>query len=52
MERLLNVLDGEAKRMVQSIRQSGIFYRTVLMYLKRGNGHPTVVSYLKLKTFN
>ena len=22
------------------------------MYLKRGNGHPTVVSYLKLKTFN
>lgn len=50
MERLLNVLDGEAKRMVQSIGQSGIFYATVLKCLKRDYGNPTVVSYLKLKT--
>ena len=49
MERLLNVLDGEAKRMVQSIGQSGIFYPTVLKCLKRDYGNPTVVSYLKLK---
>ena len=49
MERLLNVLDGEAKRMVQSIGESGIFYRTVLKCLKRHYGNPTVFSYSKLK---
>ena len=49
MERLLNVLDGEAKRMVQSIGQSGIFYPTVLKCLKSDYWSPTVVSYLKLK---
>ena len=49
MERLLNVLDGEAKRMVQSIGQSDIFYPTVLKCLKRDYGKPTVISYLKLK---
>ena len=49
MERLLNVLDGEAKRMVQSIGQSGIFYPTILKCLKRDYGNPTIVSYLKLK---
>ena len=35
--------------MVQSIGQSGIFYPTVLKYLKRDYGNPTVISYLKLK---
>ena len=49
MERVINVLDGEAKRMVQSIRQSGIFYPTVLKCLKRDYGNLAVVSYLKLK---
>ena len=49
MERLLNVLDGEAKRMVQSIGESGIFYQTVSKCLKRDYGNPTVFSYLKLK---
>ena len=48
MERLLNVLEGEAKRMVQSIGQSDIFYPTVLKCLKRDYGNLTVVSYLKL----
>ena len=49
MERLMNVLDGEAKRMVQSVGQSVTFYPTVLKCLKRDYGNPTVVSYLKLK---
>ena len=49
MERLLNVLDGEAKRMIQSIGQSSIFYPTVLKCLKRDYGDSTIVSYLKLK---
>ena len=49
MERLINVLDGEARRMVQSIGQSGIFYSTILKCLKRDYGNPAVVSYLKLK---
>ena len=49
MERLLNVLDGEERRMVQSIGQSGIFYPTILKCLKRDYGNPAVVSYLKLK---
>ena len=49
MERLLNVLEGEAKRMVSSIGQSGTFHPTVLKCLKRDYGNPTVVSYLKLK---
>ena len=42
-------LDREARRMVQSIVQSGIFYPTVLKCLKQDCGNPTVVSYLKLK---
>ena len=41
--------DGKAKRMVQSIGQSGIFYRTVLKCLKQDYGNQTVLSYLKLK---
>ena len=41
MERLLNVLDREGKRMVQSIGQSGIFYQAFLEYLKRVYGNPT-----------
>ena len=49
MERLLNVLDGESKRMVQSIEQSCIFYPTLLKRLKRDYGNATVVSYLKQK---
>ena len=49
MERLLNVLDGEEKRMVHSIGQSSIFYLTVLKCLKWDYGNPAVVSYLKLK---
>ena len=35
MERLLSVLEGEAKRSVESIGVSGIFYGTALKTLKR-----------------
>ena len=49
MERVLNVLDGEAKQTVQSVGQNGIFYASVLKTLKRDFGNSTVVSYLELK---
>ena len=50
MERLTSVLDGEAKRVVTSIGQSGILYASALKILKRNFGNPVVVSYMKLKT--
>ena len=50
MERLISVLDGEAKRVVTSVGQSGIFYASALKTLKWNFGNPEVVSYLKLKT--
>ena len=50
MERLISVLDGEAKRVVASVGQSGIFYASALKTLKRNSGNPVVVSYMKLKT--
>ena len=49
MERLLNVLDEKAKRMVQSTGKSDIFYRTVLKCLKRDYGNPTIAPNLKVK---
>ena len=49
MERLVSVLDGEAKKAVYSIGTSGIFYATALKTLKRDFGNPVVVSHLKLK---
>ena len=49
MERLLSVLDGEAKKSIQSIGSNGIFYASALKSLKRDFGNPVVVSHLKLK---
>ena len=49
MERLLSVLTGEAKKGVESIGTSGIFYATALKSLKRDFGNTTVVTYSKLK---
>ena len=49
MERLLSVLTGEAKKGVESIGTSGIFYATALKSLKRDFGNTTVVTYTKLK---
>ena len=49
MERLLSVLDGEAKRVVSAIGRNGLFYATALKALKREFGNPYAVSFLKLK---
>ena len=49
MERLLSVLEGEAKRSVESIGISGIFYATALKTLKRDFGNPIVTGHLKMK---
>lgn len=49
MERLLSVLVGEAKKTVECIGTSGIFYASALKLLKRDFGNPTVVTHLKLK---
>ena len=49
MERLLSVLEGEAKRSVESIGISGIFYTTTLKTLKQDFGKPIVIAHLKMK---
>ena len=49
MERLLSILEGEAKRSVESIGISGIFYATALKTLKRDFGKPIVIAHLKMK---
>ena len=50
MERLLSVLDGEAKRTVISSGRNGLFYATAMETLKSNFGNPMVVSFLKLKS--
>ena len=50
MERLLSVLDREAKRTVISIGKNGLFYATAMKTLKNNLGNPMVVSFLKLKS--
>ena len=50
MERLLSVLDGEAKRTVISIGRNGLFYATAMKMVKSNFGNPMVVSFLKLKS--
>ena len=50
MERLLSVLDGEAKRRVISIGRNGLFYATAIKTLKNNFGNPMVVPFLKLKS--
>ena len=50
MERLLSVLDGEAKRTVISIGRNGLFYVTATKTLKSNFGNPIVVLFLKLKS--
>ena len=49
MERLLSVLTGEAKKGVECIGTSGLFYATALKSLKRDFGNKTVVTHAKLK---
>ena len=50
MDRLLSVLDGDAKRSIQSIGSSRIFYATALKALKRDYGNPIIVSHLRVKS--
>ena len=48
IEQLISVLEGEAKRSVESIGCNGI-YATALKSLKRDFGNPILVSHLKIK---
>ena len=50
MQRLLSVLEGEAKRSVEAIGHNGIFYATALKSLKRDFGNPVIVSHLKIQS--
>ena len=49
MRRLLSILEVKAKRSVESIGISGIFYATALKTLKLGFGKPIVIAHLKMK---
>ena len=49
MERLRSVLDGDAKKSVEVIDTSGIFYATALKCLKRDCGNPLVIARLRFK---
>ena len=49
LERLLDVLRGDAKRSVDSIGRNGVFYATALKCLKREFRNPNVVTHIKLK---
>ena len=49
MEKLLSVLDREAKWTVISIGINGLFYATGMKTLKSVFGNQMVVSFLKLK---
>ena len=50
MDHLLSVLDGDAKRSIQSVGSSGIFYATTLKALKCDYGNPIIKSHLHVKS--
>ena len=49
MTHLFRVLDGEAKKVVETIGTSGTFYATALKTLKRDFGSPLLISHFRLK---
>ena len=49
MTRLLSVLDREAKKAVQTIGASGIFYAAALKTLKRDFRSPLFILHFRLK---
>ena len=49
MNRLLSILDGDAKNAVKSIGTSAMFYATALKCLKRDFGNPLLVAHFKMK---
>ena len=50
MDGLLSILDADAKRSVQLIGFSAIFYATALKALKRDYGNPIIISNLCVKS--
>ena len=50
IEKLLSVLDGEAKQIVISIGRNGLFYATTMKTLKNNFVNSMVLSFLKLKS--
>ena len=49
IERFLSVLKGDAKKSVEIIGKSGIFYATARKTLKRDFGNAFTVAYMKTK---
>ena len=49
MKRLSSVLNGEAKKSVESIGESDMFYATALKTLNRDFGNAFTVAYMKTK---
>ena len=49
MERLCSVLFDEAKRVIETIGNTRLFYATALKTLKRDFGNPLFISHTKLK---
>ena len=49
MTRLISLLDGDAKRAIQSIGSSGLFYASELKTLKRDFSNPLLVATLHMK---
>ena len=50
MTRLINLLDGDAKKAVQSIGSNGLFYASALKSLKSNFGNPVLVATFRMKT--
>ena len=50
MQRLLSVLEGEAKRSFEAVGHNGIFYATPLKSLKRDFGNPVIVPHLNIQS--
>ena len=50
IERLISVLEGDAKKVICSVGIQSIFYATALKTLKRDFGNPVAVAHLKTKT--
>ena len=52
MKHFLSVLKEQAKRAVEGIGTSGIFYPTALKLFKREFSNPLVVCHFKMKEFS
>ena len=50
MTYLLNALDGEARKAIETVGTCGLFYATALKTLKREFGNTLLVAHLRLKS--